>query len=217
MYFNYFKKLEKKYFLELSNSKPVVIRFDGKNITKSQKYNLSFENAFTTALLKTTKKLVNRFDGCLAYVAMDEVSFIFKDLNILKNHYVKDTQSLQYFISMFQQEFVSIFWKHIPNIYFGVTIFCIPENKEKSYIAYRKSVCRNTSVVYFAKRNKDYNIPYRSKPIKEILTEIKNLHLDSELTRFPHFMNGTIVKNDFEENLEKQSKEPSVFDTFDFV
>ena len=41
---NYFGNLENKYDLKMNKKKPIVIFVDGKDITKSSKYNLMAEN-----------------------------------------------------------------------------------------------------------------------------------------------------------------------------
>ncbi len=210
--FNYFKTIELKYKYQLSKSKPIVVRFDGKNITKSKQFDLSKKNEFTSALLSTTEQIVNRFDSCIAYVAIDEVNIIFTDPNDFFNYYTTNSDSLQYCLSMIQQDFLSIFWKHIPDIFFGVSIFNIPKEKVDSYIKYRKTSAYNVAVTYFAKRHFEKTL-YQNKKQKEILSLIENSGITKQFYNYNHFTNGTIIDNKLmcQKNKEYDS---ALFDDF---
>ena len=210
--FNYFKTIELKYKYQLSKSKPIVIRFDGKNITKSNQYDLSKKNDFTSALLSTTEQIVKRFNNCIGYVAIDEVNIIFTNPSEFFDYYTTNSDSLQYCLSMIQQDFLSIFWKHIPDIFFGVSIFNIPNEKVDSYIKYRKTSAYNVAVTYFAKRHFD-KILYQNKKQKDILLLINNENMNKELYEYKHFTDGTIIDNKLicQKNKEYDS---ALFDDF---
>ena len=209
--FNYFKTIELKYKYQLSKKKPIVIRFDGRNITKSNTYDLSKKNAFTSALLSATKIIVDKFENCIAYVAIDEVNFIFSDPKEFFDMYTDNSDSLQYCLSIFQQHFLNIFWKEVPDVFFGVSIFNIPNDKIDSYLSYRKSSAYNVAVTYFAKRN----IPkerYKNKKQSDILDCIKELGKYNQFVAYTHFSQGTIFTK---ESIE-QSDENDEFVIIDF-
>lgn len=190
--FNYFKTIELKYKYQLSKSKPIVVRFDGKNITKSNQFDLSVKNKFTSALLSSTEQIVKKFSKCTAYVAIDEVNLIFEDAKEFFDYYTTNSDSLQYCLSMIQQDFLSTFWKLIPNVFFGVSIFNIPANKVNSYIKYRKTSAYNVAVTYFAKRHFKKEI-YQNKKQNEILSTIKQSNMYQTFCNYNHFINGTII------------------------
>ena len=210
--FNYFKTIELKYKYQLSKSKPIIVRFDGKNITKSTRYNLSKKNEFTSALISTTEQMVKHFSNCIAYIAIDEVNLIFKDPDEFFEHYTTNSDSLQYCLSMVQQEFLNIFWRMIPDIYFGVSIFNIPSDKVDSYIKYRKTSAFNVAVTYFAKRkfNKEQ---YQNKKQKDIINIIKEHRLYEEFCQYKEFVEGVLIDNKVIESKNKDY-DSALFDDF---
>lgn len=200
--FNYFKTVELKYKYQLSKKNPIVVRFDGKNITKSKQYDISQKNQFSINLIETTKRIVKEFNHCIAYVAMDEVNFIFQEPKEFFDYYTDNSDSLQYCLSIFQQHFLSIFWKEMPNIFFGVSMFNIPKDKINSYIAYRKTSAYNVAITYFAKRHLEKS-KYVNKKQVEILNEIKQKKLYSLFSAYKHFVEGTLINDEYFVKMEK--------------
>ena len=189
MYYNYFKNIENKYKKQLSKQKPVVIRLDGRNVTKSGKYNFYSKNLFSAALESVGTYFVEHFH-CIVYIAMDEISFIFENPDDFFAIY-EDNNTL-YCSNLFLLDFIKLFWTICPNEKFGVTIFNIEKNKIESYIKYRKSLCYNCAIHYYAKHNiqKQY---YVNKKLAEIVDYLKENDLYKNIETKEEFLYGKLV------------------------
>lgn len=221
-FFNYFFQVEKKYNYQLSKSKPIVLRLDGKNITKSKNIDFSSPNKFSETLINVATEIINEFEKCISYVALDEVSFIFTDPNEFYQAFADKTDSLQYCLSIFQQYFLQKFWSKYPDVLFGVSVFNIPKDKTESYLKYRKSLCFNNAVVYFAKKHKNL-FKYKDRKVKEIYEEIMESKFKDIISLYPVFLYGKEIRksNDIKEeeinNSEKAENNAENNLEFDFL
>lgn len=192
----YFKELEQNHRIFLSLKLPVVIRLDGKDITKNhKKYPLMDIHGFTCYLNKIGKKIVSR-KTCMIYTALDEINFIFSDSREFF-HAFDDTNSL-YCAGIFLQQFCKEFWKYYPEVKFGISIFSIPKDKIDEYVNYRKELCKTAAVFYFAKENLTVQ-EYKGKTEQELIRYLKFKKLYSKLATHPFFMTGiqTNIRTDF--------------------
>ncbi|MEG1363695.1 MAG: hypothetical protein RSC92_04630, partial [Clostridia bacterium] len=74
MWQNYFLQIQKKYNMKLSTKKPLVIRFDGKDVTKDKSFDLlnNFNGSFLNALDKTAWYFSNKYN-CYYLYGSDEI------------------------------------------------------------------------------------------------------------------------------------------------
>lgn len=153
--FNFFKNIENRYKSKISLKKPLVIRFDGKGVTKNIYINLidEREGSFSDCLKKTAKYMSEKY-RCVSYVSNDEINLVFESPVIL-NRLFKSVD-IQKINSLISQEIFYVFNKFMNTknpIYFDCRCFNIPENKIDSYLLYRANSSANTSLQYFAKKN----------------------------------------------------------------
>ena len=157
VWYNYFGNIRKKYDMEVSRTKPLVIFLDGKGITTGNDFNLLDFNSesFNEIMEKTVKHFTLEY-SCLAIFGMDEVSFIFDNANEvidkLNNNKNFKTNEI---ISVFSQYFFYYFNKlnNKNEVFWHARCHSIPEYKIKSYIEYRSNSIYNTFVTYFLKKN----------------------------------------------------------------
>ena len=78
MWHSYFRQIQNKYSMRISLKNPLVIRLDGKNVTKNKSLDLlnNYEGSFLYNLEKTVKYFAQKYH-CYAIFGSDEVSFIF--------------------------------------------------------------------------------------------------------------------------------------------
>lgn len=151
--FDYFKTIEDKYKNRYSIKRPLVIRLDGRGVTKSKYINLMSlkEDSFRYALNETAKIISERY-RCIAYVHCDEMSFIFEEPEILKLKY--DSVDIQKINSLFSQEVFYVFnelFEEVQTIYFDCRCYNIPTHKIDSYLKYRIKSSYNTIHHYIYK------------------------------------------------------------------
>lgn len=155
--FNFFRNIENRYKSKISVKKPLVIRFDGKGVTKNPYINLLDEKDGTVSdSLKKTAKYMSEKYRCISYVSNDEISLIFEKPFILNR--IFKSVDIQKINSLLSQELFYIFNKFMNTvnpIYFDCRCFNIPEDKVNSYLKYRVNSSANTSIQYFAKKNID--------------------------------------------------------------
>lgn len=145
-----FPELEKEYRSFLSDSHPLVIRLDGKNVTKKhKKYPLTNEHGFTWHLYQTGKSLAAN-KNCLIYAGLDEISFLYPDPADFLFEF--DDSNTMYCSAIFLQRFCQIFWKIYPNVLFGMSVFQLPRAEDcPDYIAYRKKLVYWAALTWLAK------------------------------------------------------------------
>lgn len=152
---NYFGKIENKYDLKMNRNNAIVIFVDGKDITKSLKYNLIAENknSFNDIFEQTIKYFTIKFD-CIAISGVDEVSFIFEDSKKLKEFTSIKRYKAHEIVSLFSQHFYKYFNDRYENgpVYWHCKCSNIPKGKIKSYIKYRSLTILELNLTYFLKR-----------------------------------------------------------------
>lgn len=177
MWNNYFFQLQKKYNMRLSTKEPLVVRFDGRQVTKNKDINLmdNYSGSFFYSLEKTAEYFSSRYH-CFAIFGSDEISFIVLDPNIVVEDLEpsdKTTHSHE-IIALFSQYFFDYF-NHFDmhkKIFWHGKCFSIPNGKVTSYIKYRSGIIKNVLVTYFAKRN---SINDSSLSLEEKLNVCKNI------------------------------------------
>mgnify|MGYP003289227256 CR=1 FL=1 len=156
MWRNYFFQIQSKYNMRVSTTEPLVIRFDGKDVTKNKELNFFdiYNGSFTDAFEKTVKFFTEKYHGYSIF-GSDEVSFIFPDpMLVIADLDVDKCNRINEIIALFSQ----IFFHHFNTLYVKDTIFwhgkcfSIPSEKLKSYIKYRSGSIKNVMVTYFLKK-----------------------------------------------------------------
>ena len=156
MWRNYFFQIQSKYNMRVSLTEPLVIRFDGKDVTKSKDINFFeiYNGSFTDAFEKTVKYFTEKYHG-FSIFGSDEVSFIFPNpMLVIADLDVDKCNRTNEIIALFSQ----LFFHHFNSLYIKDTIFwhgkcfSIPSEKLKSYIKYRSGNIKNVMVTYFLKR-----------------------------------------------------------------
>lgn len=156
MWNSYFYNIQKKYSMRLSSKEPLVIRLDGKSVTKSKELNLmeKTNDGFLNTMQRTVEHFTRKYE-CYAIYGSDEVSFIFtnpvelmEDLDSEKDNHANEIISLfsQYFFQYFNS-----FNKH-RIVFWHAKCFSIPKEKITSYIKFRSRIIENVMVTYFLKR-----------------------------------------------------------------
>lgn len=158
MWNSYFFQLQKKYNMRISTKTPLVIRFDGRQITKNRDINLldNYKGSFLDSLEKTAKYFSEKYH-CFSIFGSDEINFIINDpsLLILDLEPNDKTTHSQELIALFSQYFFDYFNHFDMNkkIFWHGKCFSIPIGKVQSYIKYRSNIIKNVMVTYFAIRN----------------------------------------------------------------
>lgn len=201
MWNNYFYQIQKKYSMGLSLKEPLVIRLDGKDVTKSKELNLlyNFKGSFFYAFEKSAEYFSKKYN-CYALFGTDEISFViekpiilFEQLDSDKNNHSNEV------ISLFSQYFFNYFNKTYDgdNIFFHAKCFSIPIGKVDSYIKYRSKSIMNVITTYFLKRN---NIKSGNKKIDERIEECKKF---KEYENIKEIEKGVLYFNGNKLNIDK--------------
>jgi len=157
MWSSYFFQVQNKYSMRVSLKKPLVIRFDGKNVTKDITIDLLSENkeSFPNALEKTAKYFTYKYE-CISILGTDEISFVFtnpikviEDLD--KEKYAKTNEIIALFSQYFFEYFNDIYSRD-KKVFWHGKCFSINEDKINSYIKYRSGIIKNVITTYFLKR-----------------------------------------------------------------
>lgn len=160
MWNDYFGNIENKYDLKINKHAPIVIFIDGKDITKSFKYNLISEtkNSFNDIFEQTVKHFSKELD-CIAISGVDEVSFIFEDSEKIQEVVPKRRYKAHEIVSIFSQHFYKYFNDRYTNgpVYWHCKCSNIPKGKIKSYIKYRSLTILELTLTYFLKREQVKN------------------------------------------------------------
>lgn len=161
MWKNYFNNIQKKYSMRVSKRLPLVIRLDGKDVTKNKSINLldrESKDSFTNALENSVKYFTERYN-CFAIFGSDEVSFICTNPNLILQDMTNDAcDSSNEIISGFSQYFFKYFNEFDEHkvVYWHGKCFSIPEDKIKSYIKYRSKIIQNVMTTYFLIKQGQY-------------------------------------------------------------
>ena len=159
MWNSYFFQIQSKYSMRVSFKNPLVIRLDGKDVTKNKKYDLlnNYEGNFRNTLEKTAEFFTRKYK-CLAILGSDEISFIFTDPLVVISDLDKEKwNSSNEIISVFSQYFFDYFNEHNKQskVFWHGKCFSIRNEKINSYIKFRSSIIKNVMTTYFLSK---YNI-----------------------------------------------------------
>ena len=209
MWNSYFFQIQSKYSMRVSFKNPLVIRLDGKDVTKNKKYDLlnNYEGNFRNTLEKTAEFFTRKYK-CLAILGSDEISFIFTDPLVVISDLDKEKwNTSNEIISVFSQYFFDYFNEHNKQskVFWHGKCFSIRNEKINSYIKFRSSIIKNVMTTYFLSK---YNIKMgKEKQEKreieckklqgyEVLEEIQNgvLYLEWDRIDIIEFYKGNIKK-----------------------
>lgn len=209
MWNSYFFQIQSKYSMRVSFKNPLVIRLDGKDVTKNKKYDLlnNYEGNFRNTLEKTAEFFTRKYK-CLAILGSDEISFIFTDLLVVISDLDKEKwNTSNEIISVFSQYFFDYFNEHNKQskVFWHGKCFSIRNEKINSYIKFRSSIIKNVMTTYFLSK---YNIKMgKEKQEKreieckklqgyEVLEDIQNgvLYLEGDRIDIIEFYKGNIKK-----------------------
>lgn len=217
MWNNYFYNIQKKYSMRLSLKEPLVIRLDGKNITKNNMIdlmNISSSKSFMYAMRESVKHFTSKYK-CYSIYGSDEVSFIFiEPMKLMRDLDSDSDNHSNEIISLFSQYFFNYFNNFDKNkiVFFHAKCFSIPNEKVTSYIKYRSRVIENVMVTYFLKKEclnqeilklDDKIDKCKQMPNYYILEEIKRgmLYYSGRQIGYDEFLNGDIV---YKENIKEE-------------
>lgn len=209
MWNSYFFQIQSKYSMRVSFKNPLVIRLDGKDVTKNKKYDLlnNYEGNFRNTLEKTAEFFTRKYK-CLAILGSDEISFIFTDPLVVMSDLDKEKwNTSNEIISVFSQYFFDYFNEHNKQskVFWHGKCFSIRNEKINSYIKFRSSIIKNVMTTYFLSK---YNIKMgKEKQEKreieckklqgyEVLEDIQNgvLYLEGDRIDIIEFYKGNIKK-----------------------
>ena len=209
MWNSYFFQIQSKYSMRVSFKNPLVIRLDGKDVTKNKKYDLlnNYEGNFRNTLEKTAEFFTRKYK-CLAILGSDEISFIFTDPLVVISDLDKEKwNTSNEIISVFSQYFFDYFNEHNKQskVFWHGKCFSIRNEKINSYIKFRSSIIKNVMTTYFLSK---YNIKMgKEKQEKreieckklqgyEVLEDIQDgvLYLEGERIDIIEFYKGNIKK-----------------------
>ena len=206
---SYFFQIQSKYSMRVSFKNPLVIRLDGKDVTKNKKYDLlnNYEGNFRNTLEKTAEFFTRKYK-CLAILGSDEISFIFTDPLVVISDLDKEKwNTSNEIISVFSQYFFDYFNEHNKQskVFWHGKCFSIRNEKINSYIKFRSSIIKNVMTTYFLSK---YNIKMgKEKQEKreieckklqgyEVLEDIQDgvLYLEGDRIDIIEFYKGNIKK-----------------------
>ena len=209
MWNSYFYQIQSKYSMRVSFKNPLVIRLDGKDVTKNKKYDLlnNYEGNFRNTLERTAEFFTKKYK-CLAILGSDEISFIFTDPLVVISDLDKEKwNTSNEIISVFSQYFFDYFNEHNKQskVFWHGKCFSIRNEKINSYIKFRSSIIKNVMTTYFLSK---YNIKMgKEKQEKreieckklqgyEVLEDIQNgvLYLEGDRIDIIEFYKGNIKK-----------------------
>lgn len=176
MWNSYFFQIQSKYSMRVSFKNPLVIRLDGKDVTKNKKYDLlnNYEGNFRNTLEKTAKFFTKKYK-CLAILGSDEISFIFTDPLVVISDLDKEKwNTSNEIISVFSQYFFDYFNEHNKQskVFWHGKCFSIKNEKINSYIKFRSSIIKNVMTTYFLSK---YNIKMGKEKQEKREIECKKL------------------------------------------
>lgn len=216
MWKNYFYNIQKKYSMRISTKEPLIIRLDGKNVTRNKDIDLigNKNNKFVYAMEKTVKYFTKKYK-CYAIYGSDEVSFIYTEPQIIIDDMsTEKSQHTNEIISVFSQQFFHYFnnFDKSKLIFWHAKCFSIPEEKIISYIKCRSRMIENVMVTYFLKSKNRNNPKMKLDDKIELCKQLKEyvqlekcqkgiLYYNGEQLDLNAFFNGEqkfVVKQDIE-------------------
>lgn len=169
---NHFKEIEHNSRIYLDPSKPLVIRLDGKNVTKDKEnYDLTFKDGYACEAMNSAIRTLKGF-GCEAelYSITDEISIIIYDSISFFRNFEEPNQL--YCSVIFLQRFLSFFRTFSATTEFGISMFNLSVKDVSGYLKWRKEFGKNAAVVYAAKK---FNIPFHDRTNEEIIADIASV------------------------------------------
>lgn len=202
MWNNYFVNIQHKYSMRISSKSPLIIRYDGKDMTKNMSINFleNYKGSFSNSMENTVQYFTHRYK-CFAIFGSDEVSFIIEN----PSQIIKDCGSFHVnkIMSLFSQYFFDYFnhYNKHTKIFWHGDCFSIPIGKINSYIKYRSGIIKSVMPVYFLKRK---NIKERNMKLSEMIEKCKQFE-DYKLLE--NVLYGTLYFNGQKIDLNKYLKE----------
>ncbi len=213
MWKNYFFNIQKKYSMRISKKLPLVIRLDGKDITKNKSIDLMdriSKESFGFALEETVKYFTSRYH-CFAIFGSDEVSFICLKPNIVLQDL--DSEASNYsneIISVFSQYFFSYFneFNKHRTVYWHGKCFTITSDKIKSYVRYRSRIIENVMTTYFLKKKKVYVPNEKLNDRINRCMKYQDYNILEEVEKGILYYDGNRIKleNFYEDEIEEENK-----------
>lgn len=174
MKFSYFAMIEDKYSCKISLNKPIIIRLDGKDITKNKSLNIYDESIGGFAYsLRITAREISILYNTLVIASTDEINVIFLDSDIFYDKF--KSFKCQKSSSLIAQD-VSLFFNNYFNgsrVYFDARTFNVLEEKLISYFKFRTKSTKNVGITYISKRLFPYN-ERKNKKCIELELLLKN-------------------------------------------
>ena len=217
MWYSYFFGLQKKYSMRLSMTSPLVVRLDGKSVTRDKSINIldNYKGSFSDILTKCAEYFTTKYEG-YAIFGCDEISFIFTNPKAIFKDFSSESENYSNeFISLFSQYFCDYFNTLFKErkIFWHAKCFSIPQGKIVSYIKHRMKVIANVNTTYFLIKNRMYtdnmNLEERIKKCEQIkeYSQIKNIEngtlvYNGKKIILNEFLNGNIVE---ENNISNNS------------
>lgn len=227
MWSSYFFQIQSKYSMRVSLENPLVIRLDGKDVTKNKKLDLlnNYEGSFRNILERAVEHFSRKYH-CFSIFGSDEVNFIFTEpINIIKDLDKEMCNKTNEIIALFAQYFFDYFnqYNNKNKIFWHAKCFSISTNKLKSYIKFRSGIIKNVMTTYFLGRNhirsgksklKDKEEQCKKLDGYEVLEDIQDgiLYYDGNRIDLAEFYKNNIKV--IERKEDKQDIE--VLDLFDF-
>jgi len=209
MWNSYFFQIQSKYSMRVSFKNPLVIRLDGKDVTKNKKYDLlnNYEGNFRNTLEKTAEFFTRKYK-CLAILGSDEISFIFTDPLVVISDLDKEKwNTSNEIISVFSQYFFDYFNEHNKQskVFWHGKCFSIRNEKINSYIKFRSSIIKNVMTTYFLskynikmgkEKQEKREIEWKKLQGYEVLEDIQDgvLYLEGDRIDIIEFYKGNIKK-----------------------
>ena len=195
MWNSYFFQIQSKYSMRVSFKNPLVIRLDGKDVTKNKKYDLlnNYEGNFRNTLEKTAEFFTKKYK-CLAILGSDEISFIFTDPLVVISDLDKEKwNTSNEIISVFSQYFFDYFNEHNKQskVFWHGKCFSIRNEKINSYIKFRSSIIKMGK-----EKQEKREIECKKLQGYEVLEDIQNgvLYLEGDRIDIIEFYKGNIKK-----------------------
>lgn len=194
MWNNYFFQIQKKYNIRVSTKEPLVVRFDGKGITRNKEINFleDYKGSFTNSLEECARYFTEKYEG-FSFFGSDEISFVFLNpMQVIKDLDPSDNSTYSNeIIAMFSQYFFNYFNmqnKHYKIFWHG-KCFSIKKEKLTSYLKYRMGIIRNVMSTYFLKR-KDLKMGNHKINVK--IAKCKEFE---DYSRLEKILNGVLYYN----------------------
>lgn len=201
MWKNYFNNIQKKYSMRVSRNLPLVIRLDGKDVTKNKAINMldrESKDSFTNALEDSVKYFTEKYN-CFAIFGSDEVSFICANPTLLLEDMTNDGCNFSNeIISGFSQYFFKYFNEFDKHkvVYWHGKCFSIPEDKIKSYIKYRSKIIQNVMTTYFLIKQGEYKDKEKLEIRIDKCKELVGYDAFKDIEKGVLYCNGTRINLD---------------------